>query len=141
MTKTPDEIKKGLECCSEDGCKKCPYWEDCNMADGFSELAGDALAFIQQLQDDLQLEKKRTDALAMELAVLKNAKKQLEDHLREATKKVKQLEAERDAAVESMRSDPHCCYHCVNMTKRGICQSEPRADGHCFEWRGVQKEE
>ena len=50
MTKTPDEIKKGLECCSEDGCKKCPYWEDCNMADGFSELAGDALALIQQLE-------------------------------------------------------------------------------------------
>lgn len=50
MTRTPDEIKKGLGCCSEDGCKKCPYWEDCNMADGFSELAGDALALIQQLE-------------------------------------------------------------------------------------------
>lgn len=45
-----DKIKKGLEHCSEDGCKRCPYEEDCNMADGFSVLAYDALAYIQQLE-------------------------------------------------------------------------------------------
>lgn len=48
--KKPDVIKKGLEHCSEDGCKKCPYEDDCNMADGFSVLAADALALIQQLE-------------------------------------------------------------------------------------------
>lgn len=48
--KTPDEIKKGLECarnCSENdlGCSKCPYLsEDC------SDLHPDALAYIQQLE-------------------------------------------------------------------------------------------
>ena len=87
MTKTPDEIKKGLEwdevdeslrkirfddagevvewkpktstdtkngllCCTiEGGCNDCPYQQDCFQTDGFSELAGDALALIQQLQD------------------------------------------------------------------------------------------
>lgn len=100
--KSPDEIKKGLECCAMSSYRcedDCPYREQCRNEQGGKAMNEDALAFIQQLQDDLQLEKKRTDALAMELAVLKNAKKQLEDHLREATKKVKQLEAERDAAV------------------------------------------
>lgn len=48
--KTPEEIKKGLECCSEDGCKGCNYEEDCYMADGFSALAYDALAYIRQLE-------------------------------------------------------------------------------------------
>lgn len=48
--KSPDEIKKGLRHCSEDGCKGCPYKEDCDMADGFSVLAYDALAYIQQLE-------------------------------------------------------------------------------------------
>lgn len=86
MTKTPDEIKKGLEwdevdeslrkirfddagevvewkpktstdtkngllCCTiEGGCNDCPYQQDCFQTDGFSELAGDALAYIQQLE-------------------------------------------------------------------------------------------
>lgn len=46
----PEEIKKGLLHCSEDGCKGCNYEDDCNMADGFSVLAFDALAYIQQLE-------------------------------------------------------------------------------------------
>lgn len=49
--KTPDEIKKGLRHCSEDGCKGCNYKSDCDMADGFSVLAYDALAYIQQLEE------------------------------------------------------------------------------------------
>ena len=48
--RTPDEIKKGLNHCSEDGCKQCPYKYDCDMADGFSVLAGDALAYIHRLE-------------------------------------------------------------------------------------------
>ena len=51
--KTPEEIKKGLNHCSEDGCKQCPYKYDCDMADGFSVLAGDALAYIQQLEHQI----------------------------------------------------------------------------------------
>lgn len=52
--KTPDEIKKGLRHCSEDGCKGCNYKSDCDMADGFSVLAFDALAYIQQLEDHIR---------------------------------------------------------------------------------------
>lgn len=50
MTRKPEEIKKGLRHCSEDGCKGCNYKEDCDMADGFSVLAFDAFALIQQLE-------------------------------------------------------------------------------------------
>ena len=53
MMKTPDEIKNGLNHCSEDGHKQCPYNYDCNMADGFSVLAYDANAYIQQLENHI----------------------------------------------------------------------------------------
>lgn len=41
-----DKVISGLEHCSEDGCQGCPYETDCNMADGFSDLAKDALELI-----------------------------------------------------------------------------------------------
>ena len=43
-----EKVIKGLEHCSEDGCKECPYEQDCTMADGFSELASDALALLKE---------------------------------------------------------------------------------------------
>lgn len=45
--KTPEEIKKGLECCMYEGeCKRCPYQgEKCTIT-----ASGDALAYIQQLE-------------------------------------------------------------------------------------------
>jgi hypothetical protein len=49
MPKTPDEIKKGLECCAAsyaDCHKECPYKPDC---DG-SQILKDALALVQQLE-------------------------------------------------------------------------------------------
>lgn len=47
--KTPEEIKKWLECCSsaEIMCGECPYYEDGVDCDGMEE---DALAYIQQLE-------------------------------------------------------------------------------------------
>lgn len=52
-SKTPDEIKKGLECCQHDPynglchCDNgCPYWP----IDKCDQLRKDALAYIQQLE-------------------------------------------------------------------------------------------
>lgn len=54
--RTPEEIKKGLECCDFEHwqsrqCKQCPYMnaddEWCNSAD---EIRGDTIAYIQQLE-------------------------------------------------------------------------------------------
>ena len=138
MQKTPDEIKKGLECCGKgltwnETCGTgCPYQgkyiTGCSM-----EISADALALIQQL----------------------------EDHLREATKKVKQLEAERDAAVEDIKEahDSYCgCVTCKNYRVNADCQEPPDtfcpncSHDYCpckgcssnlenWQWRGVQKEE
>lgn len=49
--KTPEEIKKGLECCANSSfCdEECPYYEECN--EGLESHATDALALIQQLED------------------------------------------------------------------------------------------
>ena len=43
-----EKVIKGLEHCSEDGCKDCPYESDCTMCDGFSLLAKDALALLKE---------------------------------------------------------------------------------------------
>ena len=93
--KTPDEIKKGLDHCGEDGCKDCPYVQDCTMMDGFSELAKDSLAYIQQ------------------------------------------LEAERDAAVKSLRGRCFECKH--NKTSVCLICSKDKELKY-WQWRGVQKE-
>lgn len=44
---TPEEIKRGLECCHELACTKCPYW----LTKGCAEvLQEDAKVCIQQLE-------------------------------------------------------------------------------------------
>lgn len=48
--KTPEEIKKGLECCSVAACGFCPYEYSCNLENGFTEVSNDSLAYIQQLE-------------------------------------------------------------------------------------------
>ena len=54
MPKTPDEIKKGLECCTEPSgsmCPFCPYAENGYVSDTCrEEMAADALALIQPLE-------------------------------------------------------------------------------------------
>ena len=67
--KTPDEIKKGLECCTHGICNNCPY-----AADGCTSNREkiDALEYIQHLENHIgeltekvaQLEKERNALLA-----------------------------------------------------------------------------
>lgn len=62
--RTPEEIKKGLECYQmHDGdeyvdCSHCPYYLTCTHCD--IELHKDALAYIKQLEED----RKERDILA-----------------------------------------------------------------------------
>ena len=114
--KSPDEIKKGLECCSEDVCKSCPYEQDCYTTDGFSALAADALDLIQQLQEEVSKYEEGYDAL---------------------TKIIKRLEAERDAAVKSLRGRCFECKH--NKTSVCLICSKDKELKY-WQWRGVQKE-
>lgn len=51
--KKPEEIKKGLECCSVDDMHcgpGCPYKDDCLEESRYKGLESDALALIQQLE-------------------------------------------------------------------------------------------
>ncbi len=132
--KTPDEIKKGLNHCSEDGCKQCPYKDDCDMADGFSVLAGDANAYIQQLEA-------RIDTMT--------AKAVLFDEAVAAGEKMKR---ERDAAVEQLKNvdtvDIFYCSHCkheelcdYNLNSCDDCEKDcpchTCVDMCNWQWRGV----
>ena len=59
--RTPDEIKKGLEC---NDCKSCPYSEYNNNDGDYrcGEVEGDALSYIQQLEaDNAQLKAERDE--------------------------------------------------------------------------------
>ena len=124
MTRTPDEIKKGLECCKlHDGdmytdCSHCPYYLTSAQCD--LKMHSDALTLIQQLQAETA----------------------------EKDEKIQQLEAERDAAVALI---PHVCAYCKWYgTKHGGFFPDCKNPSGCknvsgintgWEWRGVQKEE
>ena len=115
--KTPDEIKKGLEiavngcmtceCCITD----CPYDLECHPmnedtnVDMPKQMAADALAYIQQL----------------------------ENHIGELTEKVAQIEAEQQNLIcdfidyinDGVQNPaPYCAFggSCVLVDKRGWCR-------------------
>lgn len=50
--KTPEEIKKALECCAADElCEECPYHPEVNSCIGM--IARDALSYIRQLENQV----------------------------------------------------------------------------------------
>jgi len=62
--KTPEEIKKGLECCTVPLCAECPYDSDPSCV----VKNEDALAYIQQLEAELEAVKRERDAAVSDLA-------------------------------------------------------------------------
>ena len=119
MERTPEEIKKGLECCYSSvepimRCEQCPYYGSivCKM-----RLHTDSLALIQQLQEEVSKYEEGYDAL---------------------TKIIKRLEAERDAAVKSLRGRCFECKH--NKTSVCLICSKDKELKY-WQWRGVQKED
>ena len=122
--RTPEEIKRGLECCSVDGlsCSNCSYCVSCDA--DIHALERDALALIQQLEHNW-------------------------DELFETAK---QLERERDAAVMDCEKYAGCgrCAHLmpfrnsrpdsINYTlKYSPCYS--CRNGSNWKWRGIQEVE
>lgn len=74
--KSPDEIKKGLECCAASAYKceeDCPYREECRIGQGGKAMNEDAHALIQQLQDDNAEKDKRIQEHEVERDKLKKA--------------------------------------------------------------------
>lgn len=123
--RTPEEIKKGLLHCSEDGCKGCNYEDDCNMADGFSVLAFDALAYIQQLERERDEARNDLDTLNYAVTELHSA--------------YDAMKRERDAAVEDMKHMHLACETCIHYTPGYFCPGcKSRSN---WQWRGVQEVE
>lgn len=153
MTRTPDEIKNGLECCAAsyaDCHKECPYKLDC---DG-SQILKDALALIQQLEaQNAELSGK----IGQLQSTMGQVEKTLQDNglqtLDELLQSYNQVKMERDAAVKDMHEVQAClCLICKNYKRDqyGIeigCkvfgdfpyEDSPIICGQ-FGWRGVQKE-
>ena len=103
MVKSPDEIKKALECCFYDSaqCADCPYYPtSCDR-----ELVRDAREYIRQ------------------------------------------LEAERDAAVAELGNSDSPCDFCKHLKKLASetpcnnCVHVLHGEESQFKWRGIQKEE
>jgi hypothetical protein len=184
MQKTPEtrSIKRGLECCYGDSvlreCDKCPYaskylgndiFHVNTCDDNMESLGADALALIQQLQDDnaekgksmQQLErslsfvrdladglKAATVKQEQELYVSEERNRQLEAQNAELLEKVEQLQAERDAAVADLahvKDCDTCKYDNACLTGKKDCFVCHEKSCPCltckYEWRGVQKEE
>ena len=120
--RTPEEIKKGLECRKRWGTS-CNL--DCSECDVFipgmngTILASDTLAYIQQL----------------------------EERVVDLNKTSKELERERDAAVEDMTELMQLaqfCRHCKHLTEDGECTfnfAVNKGEPWCWQWRGVQEVE
>lgn len=134
MSKSPEEIKKGLECCSKtDKCPECPYiGEDyCAMKKDV-----DALAYIQRLEaNDSQVKKALQDNGF--------------DSLEELLQAYSQVKAERDAAVSEL---PQHCWNCKYHRDKPIEETDDcgrtihiYCDADCcfpdenssWEWRGL----
>ena len=123
--KTPDEIKKGLECCMFGHCSYCPYSAEYG-SDCSEHLGNDIKEFHQKLES--------------QNAELLTKVEQLEE-------KCHLLERERDAAVDDI---PRACGYCkwfeVNL---GGNMTECHNPNGCrnisgintgWEWRGVKEE-
>lgn len=112
LSKTPDEIKKGLknDCGECDEENFCPY---IGISGCIGILHKDALSLIRQLE-------------------AQNA---------ELLEKNKQLELERDALLEALRTNRHICNSCKHKPGHGYgCTSVAKVDGSCWEWRGLCEE-
>ena len=169
MTRTPDEIKKGLECCYSPvetimRCEQCPYYGSivCKM-----RLHTDSLALIQQLQAEnaekdksmQQLErslsfardladglKAATVKQEQELYVSEERNRQLETQNAELSGKIGQLEAERDAAVNDLHylvNHPLSagpCYACLHSKDCWRGGDCDPVNDDRWQWRGICKE-
>ena len=111
MTKTPDDVKKGLAACNKYEYGKhsgCPYVGEMFC---IRNVCGDALALIQQLQAENSRYHQETTEMYAEMCMLRE--------------KVHILEAERDAMKEALGLMVY--QYCVSGTEldhRYMCAGE-----------------
>ena len=143
MTRTPDEIKKGLEhCINGTSCRGCPYCEECAIASDCNPMHKDLQEYIQQLESD----KQQLEGMLAHMNQLRDAAARRALQMEE---RVHQLEAERDAAINDiMHTCATCKHYFFNKDDGSDCEYDclDGPDG-ChngntrWEWCGVQKED
>lgn len=149
MSKSPEEIKKGLECCYSPvdpmlRCEACPYYGSivCKM-----RLHTDALAYIQRLEAENAELVRKTEQLQSSMGQVAKALQdngfQTLDELLQAYSQVKQ---ERDAAVKDMKKmassrDGVRCSVCRYRKAGSLGPCERCIISDSWEWRGVQEKE
>lgn len=146
--KTPDEIKKGLLCCSHSDmpCSECPYDGICNTDSGETP-EDDAVGLIDQLLSSYsQVSKALCGKENATLEEVLHAVSQLKSRLA-------QVERERDAAVHDLTlmawnadegiacivcgsDSPLRCEYCKNRPEeafiwRGVCEKNAKEDSTC----------
>lgn len=149
--KSPDEIKKGLECCAMYSYRcedDCPYREQCRNEQGGKAMNEDALALIQRLEAELE------DMTARYKIADDCAKKKGEMN-EKLYAELATVKAERDAALADFKLyrerniKGECGVYACDLCKRGgryedwdeiKCPTGCSGVSH-WQWRGVQKEE
>lgn len=136
--KTPEEIKKWLECCTHVTCNGCPYDED---GCATSQQIIDALEYIQQLE-------RERDEARNDLDTINYANTELYSGY-EAMKR------ERDAAVEQLKDvDTVDLFHCSHCKHEELCDDNLNSCDDCekdcpchtcvdmcnWQWRGAEVE-
>jgi len=154
--KTPEEIKKGLECCGNTGCNTCPYFLSCPPH--YSQSATDALDYIKQLEE------REKNLYAAIHAVMRSIDKWLDvepydfdeddgtvaatraSNAREiALNAIEKAEQERDAALKDIANT---CWSCRNAKPSQLSKflyscphlkgkSGVRTQCENWQWRGV----
>lgn len=137
--KTPDEIKKGLECCLTGNCTDCPYRKLYGVFRCKTERTRDAIGYIRKLE------------IAMSASPIVHTVDLNDD----AVKYIQQLEAERDAALADFKLylkrniKGECGVYACDLCKHGgryedwdeiKCPTGCTGVSH-WQWRGAQKEE
>lgn len=141
--KTPDEIKKGLEQCSNTGvsCSGCPYDNDCHDPASNVSVETDALAYIQQLEGEVAhyTSPKYRRPAEIELSNIVTKKKA---KIIELESRLAQVERERDAAVADLAVIKFCalCKEDANTQEYGSDKCHACFNKSEWQWRGVCEE-
>lgn len=160
--KTPEEIKKGLECCTADinECDSCPYreynWCEEKLKVDALELLGDLFKDREE-RDDLAEECQNLEQrLAQAENTLEMQRAEREDTIKkhiDFVERLAQAERERDAAVFDLEECADgFCSHCKNINLAARCDYSgecrvclndecPCHKRNCrWQWRGVCEE-
>lgn len=138
MERTPDEIKKGMECCMGDPlvwhCDECPYAEQGAEVDDGCDYNG-----AQVMQDALDL----IQLLQADNAQMNRCIENMTDKLNAMNDEVAKLQAERDAAVSELVGTCQVCRweETAKCASCHFCEDAWNVHESNWEWRGVQKED